>query len=140
MTFLLSGLSEIVFSISNKNTMDNWGWTLGFGLITSVMGLLLLIHPDISLTTLPLFVGFLILFRSIGAIGYSLELKNYKINDWGYLLVLGILGVLFSFFLIRNPLFAGMTIVVWTGISLITTGLFSLYVSFRLKKLNKIIH
>ncbi len=139
LTFLVSGISEIFFSVTNKNSMDNWGWTLGFGLINFVVGILLLIHPEISLTTLPLFIGLLVLFRSIGAIGYSLELKNYKVKDWTYLLVLGIIGIIFSFLLIGNPIFAGMTIVVLTGISLITTGLFSLFISFKLKKLNNLI-
>ena len=40
LSFLLSGLSEIVFSFSNKNELDNWGWTLTFGLITFIMGIL----------------------------------------------------------------------------------------------------
>lgn len=105
LSFLLSGLSEIVFSISNKNELDNWGWTLTFGLITFIMGILLLIHPEISLTTLPLYVGFTVLFRAIGSIGYSIELRSYKVQDWGYLLIVGLLGLLFSFLLIRNPVF-----------------------------------
>lgn len=138
MSFLMSGFFEIAFSIINRKEMDNWGWTLIFGLITAVMGILLLMHPEISLTILPLYVGFLMLFRSISAIGYSLELKNYKVKNWGYLIFLGILGIVFSILLIRNPLIAGMTVVIWTGMALITTGIFNLFLSFKLKKINAI--
>lgn len=136
LSFLFSGLSEIIFAITNRKEMDNWGWTLTFGIFTFILGVLLFTNPAISLTTLPFYVGFLVLFRSIAGISYSIDLKNYGILDWGNLMIIGILGVLFSFLLLWNPLFAGLTIVIWTGMALITAGIFSIYFSFKLKKLN----
>lgn len=134
-SFLVSGILEIVFSISNRKEMDNWGWTLIFGLITLLMGFLLIIHPGISIATLPLYIGFLVLFRSISAISYAVDLKNYGVADWGNLMIIGVLGVLFSFILIWNPVFAGRTIVFWTGIALLSSGAFGIYLSLKLKKL-----
>lgn len=135
-SFLVSGLSEIIFSISNRHEMDNWGWNLTFGIFTFLIGLLLVANPEISITTLPFYVGFLVLFRSIMGISFAIELKNYGILDWGNLMAISVLGVLFSFLLLWNPLFAGMTIVFWTGLALITIGIFSVLLSFKLKKLN----
>ena len=135
-SFLFSGLTEIIFSIANRNKIDNWGWTLIFGTFTFLLGVLLFIHPEISMVTLPIYVGFLILFRSIGGISYAIELKNYGISDWGNLMLIGVFGVFFSFLLIWNPLFAGKTIVFWTGLTLITGGVFSIFLSLKLKKLN----
>ncbi len=137
-SFLVSGLAEIIFSISNRREIDNWGWTLIFGLLTFILGVLLLLNPAISLITLTFYVGFLLLFRSVGGISYSIELKNYGILNWGYLMTIGILGVLFSFFLIWNPLFAGMTLVFWTGMAFISAGVFSIYLSLQLRKLKSI--
>lgn len=135
LSFLFSGLSEIIFSISNRHEIDNWGWTLTFGILNFIFGLLLIMNPGISMTTLPLFVGFLMLFRSIMGISYALELKNYGVPDWGALLAIAILGLLFSFILVWNPVFAGFTIVIWTGLAIITVGIFSIYLSFKLKKI-----
>ena len=137
-SFLVSGLSDIVFSISNRNEVENWGWTLVFGLLTFLIGIVLVIHPAISVTTLPLYVGFVVLFRSIAAISYSLDLKNYGVSQWGRLMILGVLGVIFSFILIWNPLFGGLTIVIWTGIALISAGIFSILLSLKLKKLHDV--
>ena len=53
-------------------------------------------------------------------------------------MLLGILGLLFSFILIWNPLFAAITIVVWTGLAFIATGIFSVLISFRLKRLHNV--
>lgn len=138
LSFLFSGISEIIFSLTNKDEMDNWGWVLAFGILTAVIGGLLLVNPEISIMTLTFYVGFLILFRSISAISFSLDLKDYGISDWGVIMALGILGLIFAILMIWNPTFAGLTIVIWTGLALITSGIFSLYMAFKLKKLNEL--
>jgi uncharacterized membrane protein HdeD (DUF308 family) len=135
-SFLISGAIEIVFSISNREELENWGWTLIFGILTFLVGMLLLARPEITMITLAFSLGFLVLFRSIGAISFALDLKNYEDNSgWGTLLVFGILGVLFSFLLLWNPGFAGMTIVFWVGLALVSAGIFSIYLSLKLRKL-----
>ena len=117
--------------------MDGWGWTLALGILTAMVGILLLMNPEVSLATLPFYVGFLVMFRSIGAIGTALDLKNYKVLDWGTLMVIGILGLLFSFILLWNPVFAGMTVVIWTGIAFLVAGVFNVYLGFKLRNLHK---
>lgn len=138
LSFLFAGLSEISFSLTNKNEMDNWGWMLAFGILTTGVGGLLLANPEVSMLTLSFYVGFLIIFRAISAISFSLDLKDYGIGDWGALMALGVIGLIFGVLMIWRPTFAGMTIVVWTGLAFITTGIFSLYLSFKLKKLNEL--
>jgi len=138
LSFLFSGISEIVFSLTNRNEMDNWGWVLAFGILTTVIGGLLLSNPAVSMATLTFYVGFLILFRSISALSFSLDLKDYGIGDWGALMALSVIGLIFSIIMIWNPAFACMTIVIWTGLAFITTGIFSLYMAFKLKKLNEL--
>ncbi|SUD91998.1 HdeD family acid-resistance protein [Psychrobacter phenylpyruvicus] len=140
LSFLFSGISEIVFSLTNRNEMDNWGWVFAFGILTTVIGGLLLANPAVSMATLTFYVGFLILFRSISALSFSLDLKDYGIGDWGAMMALAVIGLIFSIIMIWNPTFAGMTIVIWTGLAFITTGIFSLYMAFKLKKLNELPH
>jgi uncharacterized membrane protein HdeD (DUF308 family) len=137
MSFLLSGLSEIIFSIANKDQLDNWGWSLAFGIITLIVGLLLLVNPTLSITALAFYIGFVILFRSISTIGFAMDVKKYGSKNWAGLLVLGIMGTIISFILIWNPLFAGMSVVVLIALSFLFTGLFSIFLSFQLRKLHK---
>ena len=70
--------------------------------------------------------------------GFSIDLKSFGVNEWGWLLALGILGMLFSFILLWNPAFAGMTIVIWTSFAFIAIGIFRIFLSFKLKGLNDI--
>lgn len=134
-SFLVIGILEIISSISFRKQLDGWGWLLTSGILGLILGVILIIHPQISIITLPLFVGFLVLYRSIMAIAWSIEMKKYKISEWGWLLFTGILGVIFSFILMWNPFFAGLTVAVFTGIALITVGIFHIYFSIGLKKL-----
>lgn len=137
LSFLFGGIAEIVFSVSNKDQLENWGWSLAFGIITFIVGILLLINPALSMTTLAFYIGFVVLFRSIAAISFALDLKRYGSKEWGGMLAFGILGALFSFILIWNPAFAGMSIVILVALSFLFTGLFSIYFAFQLRKLHK---
>lgn len=135
-TFLLIGIIEIVYALSIRKTIEDWGWTLGGGIINFIIGILLVSRPEISLVVLPFYVGFAILFRSFRAIGWSFELKRLEVSAWGNLMAVGILGMVFAFILLWNPIFAGMTIVFYTAMAFISAGIFEIYLSFRLKKLN----
>jgi uncharacterized membrane protein HdeD (DUF308 family) len=134
-TFFVAGFLEIIYSISYRKQLDGWGWSLASGILSLIIGVLLIIYPQVSIITLPLFVGFVVLFHSSMAIAWSIELKKYKVSNWGWLLFAGILGVIFSFILLMNPLIAGLTVAVFTGISFITIGIFHIHFSIELKKL-----
>ena len=138
LSFLVSGFSEIIFSVSNRDQLDNWGWHLAYGIFTFIIGMLLVANPAISIVTLPLYVGILVMVRSIMGVSLALELKRNEILAWKDLMTLSVLGVLFSLLLLWSPSFAGMTMVFWLGVALITSGLFSIYLAFKFRKMNKI--
>jgi uncharacterized membrane protein HdeD (DUF308 family) len=133
--FFVTGILEIISSITFRNQLSEWGWPLAAGILNSIIGLILILKPGISIIALPLFVGFVVLYSSMMGIAWSIELKKFKISNLGWLLFLSILGVVFSFVLLWNPIFAGLTVAVLTGIALIITGTFHIYLSFVLKKI-----
>lgn len=137
-SFLVSGIFEVIFALSNRKNIDNWGWTLASGIVGLIVGILLVINPLISITLLPMYVGFVILFRSVTAIGIAFNLKSYAVSEWKNLLALGILGTIFSLLLLWNPLFAGLSLVYWTAFAFIAIGLFYIYFSFKLKRIHDI--
>ena len=141
LTFLLSGISEVIFSVANRKEMKHWGWSLAWGMISFIFGVALLAHPFESMFVLALLIGLAFLFRSIGGIIPAINLKNSHYSKWWFLLALSILGVLFSLVLMAHPLIAGAMAVIFTGIMimLIVGGIFSICLSVLLKKLNKII-
>lgn len=132
--FLITGILEIIYAVINRNFLDGWGWALAGGIMNLLVGVLLLARGELTLLILPFFVGFGLLFRSTMSIVWAVELRKYRIPNWAGLLVIGILGVVFSFILLWNPLFAGMTIVVYTALALIFAGISYIYTAFQLRK------
>lgn len=136
-TFLLAGIIEVVYAISNRDTLDNWVWALISGIIGLLLGVLLVSNPAISMIILPFYIGFGILFYSVLGIGRAIDLRKHNIKGWGYLMFIGIVGLIFSFIMIWNPLFGGMTIVFYTAFSFIILGILNIFLSIKLRSLNK---
>ncbi|MDN6290052.1 MAG: HdeD family acid-resistance protein [Tetragenococcus koreensis] len=134
-SFLFGGIAEIMFSVANRHRLDNWGWSLAFGIITTVIGGLLIMNPGLSMTALLFYIGFVILFRSIGSISFALDIKRYGSKNWGFLLAFGIIGAIFAFLILWNPAFAGLSIVLLVAMSFLIGGLFSIYFSLQLRKI-----
>jgi uncharacterized membrane protein HdeD (DUF308 family) len=132
----LSGIADIVFAVTNRKEMKQWGWSLAFGIINIVFGVILVASPGLTLLLLTLFVGFAILFRSIAGIILSIKMKKTRYSKWGWLLTLSILGIIAALFLIIHPLIVGLMVIVFTGIALIAGGIFSIGLSLLLRKLN----
>ena len=135
LSFLFSGIAETFFSVQNRKIIEGWGWYLTGGIFNTVIGLMLLSRPEISAFTLPLVVGFTLMFRSIQGLGFSFELKNYGSLKWGNLAIVSILGLVFSIILLFNPIFTGISLVVMTALAFIFSGITGIVLGFQLKKL-----
>lgn len=138
-SFLFIGISEIIFSVSNYKTLKNWGWHLILGTITVLMGIMLIKDPGFSAGVLALYVGLTFLFRSIATITLSIDLKNYDVKNWGFMLALGILGSIASIILIANPVLAGISLVALVSFGFITLGTFHVYFAIQLNKVRKFV-
>lgn len=133
--FFFSGIAEIAFALSNRKELDGWGWILFSGIVDVVLGLLLLSQPAITLQVLPIYVGCILLFRSVRSLSMAVELNNYGIKGIPALVLFGILGLLFAIFMMTNLEAGAFTIVYWTAFSIITLGIFSVIYGMKLKKL-----
>lgn len=132
--FLINGILETYFAIVNKTN----GWSLVLGILSLILGLMLLFNPALSAITLPIYVGFMLMFRSVLGVGISLQLRRHYVIDWGTL-VFSVLGILLSFLMIINPAFGGLSIVLWTGFAFLASGALSIVFALRLRKLHTFI-
>lgn len=135
LSFLFGGLTEILFSIENRKNLYNWGWSFAFGVITFVVGILLFSMPKVTLMSLALYVGCLVLFRSFAAISFAINIKRYGSQGWGKILVFGILGAVLAIFLLWNPIVVGVGVVLLIAFNILFAGVFCIYFSFELKKI-----
>lgn len=133
-SFLVSGISDIIFSIGNKNTFSGWGWYLVSGIISTILGFYLISNPAVSMAILPFIVGFTLLFRSAYLLGLAFDNKSNGAG-WGTVAISSILGIILSFLLLSSPLFTGLSLVTLTSLTFIFIGISSAMLAFDLKKL-----
>lgn len=135
-TFLISGLFEIIHALSNTH-LRNWGWSLAGGLIDLLFGIIMISSPLLSATVLALYVGFIILFRSFMSIGFALNLRELQSKSWASPLIFGIIGVIFAIIMIVNPAFGGLSIIIYTALAFILIGIVQISFAFMIRKLKR---
>ncbi|MCC8147272.1 MAG: DUF308 domain-containing protein [Bacteroidales bacterium] len=137
--FLLSGILDIFYAVSNRNSLYGWGWTLAGGILELLLGIMLLVLPTPVVTGILVFmVGFWMLFRSIWGVGEACQLQIMGVRGWGWLLALSIICIILSFMYLLSPGFGkGIFVVVLVGISMLVYGLFRVIIAFQLRKINK---
>ena len=128
-----TGFSQIVFSISERRYLKNWGWTLVSGILDFALGTYLMIYPAITMATLPFIVGFYLLFRAIYLIGASIELSSIGIKGWGWLLTGRVELLALGFLTLYYPAVGAIGIVACSGYAFIVSGIFSIVLAFQLK-------
>ncbi|MEI7013064.1 HdeD family acid-resistance protein [Leptospira licerasiae] len=132
-----TGASHIIFSLYNRRHTEIFIWNLVVGVLDILIGSLLFIHPEITAVTLPFVFGFLLIFRSVSLISFSIEIRRLRNSHWGYVLVLGISTLLFAIFVLFFPLIGIFTIVFWTGVGFLVSGLGNLYLGWKEFKIER---
>lgn len=135
---LVSGAVNIALAVSNSNAAIGKGWLWAGGIVELLIGLLLICYPSMSAATLPLFLGFWLMFRSFGLIGSGSDLMSMKVPGGGWTIFVGILLLLCSVMILAQPLLFGVeAVVIWVGISFLMAGISMAVFSFELKSLHK---
>ncbi len=134
---LVTGIFEIMFSLSNKKVVNSWGWYLATGIIDLLIGLYLVFYPLVSMELIPLIVAFWLLFRGFTICGYSTDLRRFGTKDWGWYMAFGILAILCSLAIIWQPGFGAISILYIMAIVFLIIGFFRILLAFELKSLHK---
>jgi len=128
LVIFLTGVGELLHAVRHKQT-DNRSWHLMLGIIDILLGIILMGHVSASITILRIMVGVWFLFRGVSLFSFS------RITGRSWLLILGgILTFIFGLLVLFNPVFGAMTIILWTAIAFIITGLFNIVLAFMLRK------
>jgi uncharacterized membrane protein HdeD (DUF308 family) len=128
-----TGFSQIVFAISERHSMKNWGWTLVSGILDFTLGTFLMIYPLVTMVTLPFIVGFYLVFRAIYLIGASIELNSIGIKGSGWTLTGGILLLALGFLTLYYPAAGVLGIIACSGYGFIVSGVLNIILAFQLK-------
>lgn len=133
----VSGLFSVFFALTNKEEIDNFGLYLAGGVLDVVLGFILLSYPDLTVVLFALFIGFWLLFRGFYTISASFSMKRIGADSWGWILVLGVLIVVFAIMAIVNPLIGVAYLIYTLAIAILFLGIANIYLGMRLRALKK---
>jgi uncharacterized membrane protein HdeD (DUF308 family) len=133
--FLFAGIIEIYFAFANRTAMTRWTWPLVFGILTALVGIFFIGVPEFTVLVMTLALGLLVVFRSIAAVSFSMDVRLLGGKYWWVYMLLAIIGIFFSFALIMSHLLMKDMINEWTGLSLLTVGVYNVFIGLRLRKL-----
>lgn len=135
---IAGGIFNIFWAAKNRRWNGTWGWSLARGIMELLFGIWLMMLPLPAVTTALIYViGFWMLFNSVIGICESCALAELPMSGWGWLLACNILSLICSFIFLAAPVYGGIFILVYIGLSFILYGLFRVVLAFKWRKFNK---
>lgn len=134
---LIYGLVQIALYLFKKEkTMLSQGMLI-LGVIFSVLGIWILIKPEMIIMAVPVIVGVIIIMHGLHNTLQALELKKMDYGNWWMALFFGILTIVSGVVLAYNPFKVVNTVVRVIGIFLLYDGISDLWILNRIKKTRK---
>jgi uncharacterized membrane protein HdeD (DUF308 family) len=131
---LMNGLLLMWASAKRSIFLREKKWMLTESIINFFFGILLIVSPILSFIVFPLLIGHWILCLGILKIFGSLSLQK-DIRGWLFILMTGILSVVFGILIAYVPFTKGTDVTVLIGGFGVTMGSLSIIDSFRFRKM-----
>ena len=130
-TILVASICGLVYLALNAVTKW-WGWRLLAGLAGVVIGIILFANIGPNMVVRPIILGCYFIFPGIALFGFMGLLKDGTSAIW--LSIASTILIFFGFIIMWNQYFRSFTIITWTAVAFLLTGLFSILLALRLKE------
>ena len=131
---LVSGTTQILFTVGNRKAIPGWEFQATGGLIDLVIGIILILNPAILLRIITLFVGIWLIVNSVTLIKHALEARKANRGYWKWELILGLMLLLLAVLFLWHPMIIGFTIALWSAWAFIILGIFRIALTIRLRR------
>ena len=75
-SMLISGILEIIFSLSNRKGVPSWGWYMAFGILAIICALIILWQPAVGALYVVYMISFTFFIIGLFRVMLSFELRN----------------------------------------------------------------
>jgi uncharacterized membrane protein HdeD (DUF308 family) len=135
---LIVGVLQLIVAASSGNFFAMRGYLIVGGILDMILGLFLCINPSVSLLLMPILLGIWMLYHSFIIMAFGGDMATFNVSGSGLMIAGGILLMLFSIFILVNPMSAGVTtIVIFTGLGLMIFGILLCALSLALRNIHR---
>lgn len=135
---IVEGAAQLYYAISNSKLLAGWGWYLSNGAFDLIVGLILISRNIISAELLPYFVGLWLIFKGINGVSFSIDLKEYGLKVWWWMLAIFIVTAILGIFVVINPIVGIASLVSLTACAFILLGLVMVGSALHIRQLHKL--
>lgn len=131
---LAVGIVDMIWGFATSKLNPGWGWDICLGIIDIIAGIWMLSLSPAQMTMAFLYiVGIWLIFAAFSGLGQIFAVSVF--NPFAGILaaILLICALIFSFWLIFNPIGLGVLAWVWVGIALICYGIYKISLGCKIK-------
>ena len=131
---LVDGVFRVVGAIGGRATDPEWGWHLVIGILGIMIGFLTFHAPRITELALVIYIAAWALMIGATEIALAIKLRREIKGEW-FLILMGLLSILFAFMLLWNPIPGALALVWLIGAYAIAFGILGIIFGIRLRGL-----
>jgi uncharacterized membrane protein HdeD (DUF308 family) len=133
---IMDGVAALAVGFRHRRT-SHWGWHVAQGVVSLIAGLIALFWPGPTVLALVFIIAVWSIVLGVTEIVEAFQARRHGSTSWGWLLVGGIVGILFGVVLISSPA-AGALALLWViGVFALVFGVVYVVWAFRLRSAAK---
>ena len=123
----------IYFIVEKENSLF-FGGFLTLGIVELLLGVVMLLNPDIMKTLFPIVAGIVMVTKSTFDLRISLTLHKYEYSNWLSIFILSIISIICGLIIIINPSIGTMALTVSLGLLITINSISSIVDTIIFKK------
>ena len=131
---LVDGVFRVVGAIGHRASDPEWGFHLIIGILGIIIGFLTFHAPRITALALIIYIAAWALMVGATEIALAIKLRREIKGEW-FLILMGLLSIVFAIMLLWNPLPGALALVWLIGSYAIVFGILGIILGFRLRSL-----
>jgi uncharacterized membrane protein HdeD (DUF308 family) len=131
---LVDGVFRVIGAIGHRASDKEWGFDLIIGIMGIIIGFLTFHAPRITALALIIYIAAWALMIGATEIAMAIKLRR-EIKGESFLILMGLLSIVFAVMLLWNPLPGALALVWLIGSYAIVFGILAIILGFRLRSL-----
>ena len=131
---LVDGVFRVIGAIGHRASDKEWGFDLIIGIMGIIIGFLTFHAPRITALALIIYIAAWALMIGATEIAVAIKLRREIKGEW-FLILMGLLSIVFAVMLLWNPLPGALALVWLIGSYAIVFGILAIILGFSLRSL-----
>jgi len=131
---LVDGVFRVIGAFGHRESDREWGFDLVIGIMGIIIGFLTFHAPRITALALIIYIAAWALMIGATEIALAIKLRREIKGEW-FLILMGLLSIVFAIMLLWNPLPGALSLVWLIGSYAIVFGILGIILGFRLRSL-----